>query len=86
MVLTVPRNLAGDPLPMAFGDPQHLAQPTFSVAELLQAELGNRQKAIDTLRVQNKQRGASLNRLRLAAAALPVVFFVAAGLAALLRR
>jgi hypothetical protein len=65
-------------LPSIYNEPRHIYQPDFSVDDLKEAEIHGLQRRIDTAAKSNAKVVKSMNRLRLAAAASPIVFIVAA--------
>jgi hypothetical protein len=68
-------------MPSIYNEPRNLYQPEFSVHDLREAEIQNLQQRIDMVATSNAIVVRWLNRLRLAAAASPVVFIVAASVA-----
>lgn len=63
-------------------DPAHLLQPGFELAAIRRVDLRNKQLALEGNRRRNDRVGLWLNRVRVASACTPLVFAVAAALAA----
>ncbi|OXJ36705.1 hypothetical protein CFB82_09650 [Burkholderia sp. HI2714] len=77
-LLLVVRCLVFRELPSIYNEPRNIFQPEFSVDELKEEEIQNLQQRIDTAASSNAKVAKSLNKLRLAAAASPIVFIVVA--------
>ncbi|TPQ32028.1 hypothetical protein [Cupriavidus pinatubonensis] len=73
-VLLVWKCLMMRPIPPVHNEPLHLYQPAFSLADMQEAELSGYQKRINEAARRNGRLVWWLNRLRLAAAASPLVF------------
>ncbi|AET90693.1 hypothetical protein BYI23_B000860 [Burkholderia sp. YI23] len=65
-------------LPSIYNEPRNLYQPKFSLEQMKEAEVEMLQTRIDAAALSNAAVVKSLNRLRLAAAASPIVFIVSA--------
>ncbi|NIF39552.1 hypothetical protein F3J14_01250 [Burkholderia sp. Tr-862] len=68
-------------LPSIYNEPRNIYQPKYSLEDLKEAEVNDLQKRIDLAASSNAKVVKSLNRLRLAAAASPIVFIVFAAVA-----
>ncbi|WP_175729037.1 hypothetical protein [Burkholderia ambifaria] len=77
-LLLVSRCLMVRAMPSIYNEPRNIFQPEFSIDDLKEAELQGLQQRIDMAATGNAKVVKSLNRLRLAAAASPIVFIVVA--------
>ncbi|WP_258179371.1 hypothetical protein, partial [Burkholderia multivorans] len=80
-LLLVWRCLMFRELPSIYNEPRNIYQPKYSLEDLKEAEVNDLQKRIDLAASSNAKVVKSLNRLRLAAAASPIVFIVFAAVA-----
>ncbi|KVT74813.1 MULTISPECIES: hypothetical protein [Burkholderia cepacia complex] len=77
-LLLVSRCLMVRAMPSIYNEPRNIFQPEFSIDDLKEAEIQGLQQRIDMAAAGNAKVVKSLNRLRLAAAASPIVFIVVA--------